>query len=93
MVIDFKRKTKNKEISKTSEKSLNFFFWLHVKAIRFLIEHTWSKNKNLYLPFNAGNKGGENCDVIWDARCGGKNNGGVFLVVVLPSNTGRNPAL
>lgn len=44
------------------------------------------------LPFNAGNSGGENCEEICEAKCGGKNNGGVFLVVVLPSKTGRNPA-
>lgn len=47
----------------------------------------WQKK----LPFNVGNSGGENWDVMCEARWDGKNNGGVFLVVELPSRIGRNP--
>lgn len=45
------------------------------------------------LPFKPGNSGGENCDDMCDARCGGKNKGGVVLVVEFPSKTGLNPVL
>lgn len=45
----------------------------------------------MHLPFNPGNKGGENWDDKCDAKCDGKNNGGVFRVEFDPSK-GRNPA-
>lgn len=45
--------------------------------------------ETVILPFKVGNKGGENCDEICDAKCGEKNRGGVFRVPVLLSITVR----
>lgn len=58
----------------------------------------WTKKKcckifklNNFLPLSPGKSGELNCELS-DAKCGGKNNGGVALGVPL-SRTGRNPPL
>lgn len=34
------------------------------------------RQRNVFLPFRLGNKGGANCELKCEAKCGGKNRGG-----------------